>query len=248
MQKICESVVLPAVFGDVRLNRAAQLVWLRMHFSPVNTLSGHVKAMGVPKETLRRAVRMLIENQWAMEFRREGSRSPVIVPWMPPAVERMVVSELREVRGEVGRVGEWNLECILYLTVDDRDVRRNARPEWFTLGVGDGRMEIDFWFWKHRVAIEFQGRQHFEYDPELYESRRDFIEQLRRDNIKAGLCMRHGIHYIEIPADKLSIGYVTDRVKPVLPLRPFPEDSPLVRAVHELCLSYVNAVSRKAAQ
>src|SRR5690606_29550070 len=77
---------------------AAQLVWLRMHFSPVNTLSGHVKAMGVPKETLRRAVRMLIENQWAMEFRREGSRSPVIVPWMPPAVERMVVSELREVR------------------------------------------------------------------------------------------------------------------------------------------------------
>lgn len=144
MQKIFESVVLPALFGDVRLNRAAQLVWLRMHFSPVNTLSGHVKAMGVPKETLRRAVRMLIENQWAMEFRREGSRSPVIVPWMPPAVERMVVSELREVRGEVGRVGEWNLECILYLTVDDRDVRRNARPEWFTLGVGDGRMEIDF--------------------------------------------------------------------------------------------------------
>src|SRR5690606_34995136 len=68
MQKIFESVVLPALFGDVRLNRAAQLVWLRMHFSPVNTLSGHVKAMGVPKETLRRAVRMLIENQWAMEF------------------------------------------------------------------------------------------------------------------------------------------------------------------------------------
>src|SRR5690606_41245666 len=70
---------------------------------------------------LRRAVRMLIENQWAMEFQRDGSRSPVIVPWMPPAVERMVVSELREVRGEVGRVGEWNLECILYLTVDRSD-------------------------------------------------------------------------------------------------------------------------------
>lgn len=248
LRQIIQSVVIPELFRDVRLHQTAVLVWTRLYWSPVDTVAEHVKKLGLAPETLRRAVRTLIENEWAVEFHREGLRSPLIVPWMPPHVERMVVHEMRDVRREVGRVGEWTLECILCLAVDDRDFRRNVRPEWFTLGVGEGRMEIDFWFRRRRVAIEFQGRQHYEYEPEMHENRREFMEQQRRDNIKAGLCLRHGIHYIEIPAHELSIDYVREKVQGVLPLRPFPGDSPVVRAINEMCLSYVNTVHRKIGQ
>lgn len=40
--------------------------------------------------------------------------------------------------------------------------------------------------------------------------------------------------------------YVLGQVGGVLPWRPFPPDSPVVRTLRELCLSFVNAVNRKA--
>lgn len=219
---------------------------MHLHLSPVATRVQHGKQLRLAPETMRRATRELVKNQWAYERYLLGGRSPVIVPWMPPYVEELVVRELTRVRGEVGLVGEWLLECILYLVVDERDFRRNVRPQWLTLGLGGGRLEIDFWFWKQKVAIEFHGLHHYEYDPRLHSHRQDFVEQRTRDHVKAGLCAKHGIHYVEIPASELSIEYVLNKVRGVLPLRPFPTESAVVFTLEELCLSFVGAVNRRA--
>lgn len=248
MHKIFETIVLPELLRDVRLTSGAVAMWMRMHSSPVDTLAGYRRKTPLGRETLRRAVRTLVAAQWAFEVPSRDRRSPLIVSWMPPSVEEMVVHELRRVRGEVGLVGEWLLQCILYIVADERDVRYNARPHWFTLGAGSGPLEIDIWFRQRQVAIEFQGMHHYEFEPGFHSSFQQFVDQKMRDHIKAGLCLRHGTHYIEIPAADLGFEFVIDKIAGVLPLRPFPEESPVVRALREMCASYVNMVNRRTLQ
>lgn len=246
MHKIIETVVLPELLRDVRLSPVAALTWVRLHWSSVDTLAGLRRRWPMGRERLRRGLRELLDTQWAFTVPSRRRRSPLYVSWMPPHVEEKVVHELRRVREEVGLRGEWLLQCILYIVVDDRDCRYNARPHWFTVGGGMGPLELDVWFRSRKVAVEFQGTQHYEFEPQLHASRREFVEQQIRDNVKAGLCLRHGLHYIEIPAYELGFEYVVGRVAHVLPLRPFPEESRVVRTLRDMCASYVGSVGRAA--
>lgn len=244
MEKIVRSTLMPELYLDTRLHPTAGFVRVQLQNIRIDTLNGHAQRLTFRKETLRRAIRRLIECGWAYEHPGDDSRSPLIVPWMPPDVERMIVNELIKVRREVGPAGEWLMKCILYVAVDEHDFRDNVRPEWFTLGVGRGRFEMDRWFRRANVAVEFHGMQHYQYDPKFHKSREEFAEQQVRDNAKVGLCARRGIRYVEIPAPELGFAKVVNRVEDLLPLRPVRMDSPLVVTLDDLCRSYVNTVRR----
>jgi hypothetical protein len=80
-------------------------------------------------------------------------------------------------------------------------IRENYRPAWL-----DG-LELDLFIEDLALAIEVQGRQHFEYVPHFHGTYRGFQEQKERDKLKCRLCEQQGIVLLEIfsPVDFDSI-------------------------------------------
>ena len=78
----------------------------------------------------------------------------------------------------------------------------NTRPHWLVSSRGE-RLELDFFIDKLSIAIEVQGKQHFEFTPVFHKTCYDFEEQLRRDTEKQRTCERLGITllYIENKSD-----------------------------------------------
>lgn len=64
----------------------------------------------------------------------------------------------------------------------------------------------------------------------------EFQLQQWRDNVKAGICVRNGIKYVEISAKELSFDSIIDKRDGVLPLRPIRKDRPLIQAIRT-CVS-----------
>jgi len=60
------------------------------------------------------------------------------------------------------------------------------------------KMTLDFVNLTLRVAIEVQGKQHFEYTPYFHKSRLDFGEQIERDSMKQEWCELNNIKLIEV--------------------------------------------------
>lgn len=113
-------------------------------------------------------------------------------------------------------------------------------------GDGSGRFELDRWYYALRVAIEFQGRHHHLIDARSAESRTRIKEQIARDNIKAGLCARAGVRYVEFTGRELNFERIIDKLEGVLPLL-LPlvqviERRPLMRKLSEMCHGYRNYV------
>jgi len=68
--------------------------------------------------------------------------------------------------------------------------------EDFVYSFPNEKIEFDVWIPLHKLAIEYQGEQHFysvsgmSTHPKIYG---------QRDKLKAELCIAHGIHLVEIP-------------------------------------------------
>lgn len=245
MHKIIDSLVTSQLFNDARLTPTDALVWVQLHRNPVNTVAGHGRVLNFRRETLRRSVSRLVELGWAYKTKRPGYHGDVVVPAMPVDVEQLVINELLRVRDEVAFVGEWLMKCVLDLVVDDHDFRDNARLRWLVPGDGSPRLELDRWYRSAKVAVEFNGSQHYRPDTPLHANPEEFRQQQFRDNLKAGLCTRHGIAYVEIAAWELDFEPIMKKLEGLLPLRPIRPERPLVKALSNMCRSYVNTVSRE---
>ena len=60
------------------------------------------------------------------------------------------------------------------------------------------KLRFDFYLPSHKIAIEVQGKQHYEVI-EFFGGLKEFKERKRRDQIKRVFCRQEGIHLIEIP-------------------------------------------------
>ena len=72
------------------------------------------------------------------------------------------------------------------------------RPDFLRNQVTDKNLELDIFNEELRVAIEFNGEQHYKYIPFFHKNYEAFMNQRYRDEIKKMLCKQHGIHLIEI--------------------------------------------------
>ena len=92
----------------------------------------------------------------------------------------------------------------------------NTRPRWLTSSKGE-RLELDFFLERLSIAVEVQGKQHFEFTPVFHATRWDFQEQLRRDREKLEICQRAGIDLLYV-CKKSDMGLVLtacyDALKP----------------------------------
>ena len=75
-----------------------------------------------------------------------------------------------------------------------------ARPQFMTNEVVDGsRMELDGYNADLKIAVEYNGRQHYEYTPYFHKSKEAFYTSKYRDKLKHDLCRKAGVKLIVVP-------------------------------------------------
>lgn len=75
------------------------------------------------------------------------------------------------------------------------------RPDMLKNKVTGYNLELDIYNDALKVAIEYNGEQHYKYIPFFHKNYEAFLNQKYRDEIKRMLCEKNGIHLIEIRFD-----------------------------------------------
>jgi len=74
-----------------------------------------------------------------------------------------------------------------------------VRPEFLTNPVTGHTLELDLYNDELKLAIEYNGAQHYKYNSMMHGSRDSFHNQKYRDLIKKQLCEQNGVRLIEVP-------------------------------------------------
>lgn len=73
-----------------------------------------------------------------------------------------------------------------------------VRPDFLKNNVTGMNLELDIYNEELKLAIEFNGQQHYKYVPFFHKNYEHFLNQKYRDEIKKMLCKQNNIHLIEI--------------------------------------------------
>jgi hypothetical protein len=75
-----------------------------------------------------------------------------------------------------------------------------TRPSFLVNPVTNQTLELDCYNEELRLAVEYNGEQHYRYNKMMHQNSRDGFRNLQyRDHVKKELCERHGIHLIVVP-------------------------------------------------
>lgn len=75
----------------------------------------------------------------------------------------------------------------------------NTRPKWLKNPNTNRNLELDCYNDKLKLAVEYNGIQHYKWCSFAKQSYHDFREQVRRDRIKVELCEQNGVYLIVVP-------------------------------------------------
>lgn len=222
---------------DQRVSPRAQSLYHAMRCMPKTFAMDYIRVLGVPRETGRRAIHELLRYGWAYTFVHPESGLDIVVPWMPRDIELAKARQVEELAETAPNRGEWVLKALLLLSVNAPYALYNHRHEW--LVIRDGvrasesvkRLELDIDFPNVKVAVEFQGRQHYE-TVEFPSGRTDLQKQMALDRMKALACERRGYTLVEIPDVELSYETVLTKLQGKIDLIEPPKEGPLF---HKLC-------------
>ena len=74
-----------------------------------------------------------------------------------------------------------------------------ARPNFLKNIITGSNLELDCFCEELKIAIEYNGRQHYDYVPYFHSSRDVFYNTRYRDEMKHRLCVENGIRLIVVP-------------------------------------------------
>lgn len=75
----------------------------------------------------------------------------------------------------------------------------NTRPKWLKNPNTNRNLELDCYNEKLKLAVEYNGVQHYKWCSFAKQNYTDFREQVRRDRIKVELCEQNGVYLIVVP-------------------------------------------------
>jgi hypothetical protein len=120
------------------------------------------------------------------------------------------------------KIGDkWQNETYLYNVVKlifyNYDVYREATPEWLN------RQRIDIFIPKLKIAIEYQGEQHYK-PVSLFGGEEEFKKIIERDSLKKKLCTKNGVQLIYFRYnEKLTEQTVRERLQKFIKLETYKE-------------------------
>lgn len=169
---------------------------------------------GFDLRTIRRAVRALADNRWIATAQKHRLQRV----WF-----RLMIADeayLDEIRARLERAefaGEALMRSYLSLIVESDESEDWSRPEFLVNPASGERMELDRYYPVHRVAFEFNGRQH-------YKAAGPFVKweveaQRKRDQLKRLICKAKNIELVVVHAEDLSVFGMLKKVGDLLPRR-----------------------------
>ncbi len=195
----------------------------------------------VDVETARRCLIRLRECGWVAEERslrgRSRRRVGLIRPCLPAHVEAIVAARLMVVKLSVDWLGQWLMRNWLDVLVEENEYIDNSRPSWLK-SPGMGYMELDRDYPNQRVGLEFQGQQHYQKGGLFSTDKSQLDEQVRRDNIKAGVCARNAYTLIEVCKTDLTLKTMREKIAGHLPPAIFNPDGPILRTLIDISQGY----------
>lgn len=75
----------------------------------------------------------------------------------------------------------------------------SVRPSFLKSPVTRKNLELDCYNAELKIALEYNGQQHYTYTPHFHGSKRQFYSQVHRDDWKRRRCKEMGIKLIEVP-------------------------------------------------
>ena len=74
-----------------------------------------------------------------------------------------------------------------------------VRPAFLLNQITNQNLELDCYNDELKIAIEYNGKQHYVYTPYFHKNKEDFLNTQYRDMIKKDLCKKNGIKLIVVP-------------------------------------------------
>jgi len=198
-----------------------------------------IQLTGRSRETLRRALRLLVETGWLVIERRKGATHEFTLR----KPHRRQYQEVEVARRRLNRalyLGEALMRELLNLVVDSDEYEDNASPGYLINYFTGERMEFDRYY-APNVAIEYNGPQHY-VTTELYDDEEELVKQVGRDAMKRKICELRGIPLIVIHPEDLTVEGIQKKVAGLLPLRDLTNHQPLVAFLERRARAYIRKV------
>jgi hypothetical protein len=91
------------------------------------------------------------------------------------------------------------LSCRALSEIVQRDVLVNHRGQNIVNPETGRKLELDCFDPITKIAIEYNGIQHYRYPNRFHKTKEDFDSQVRRDGYKIEQCQREGIRLVSVP-------------------------------------------------
>jgi hypothetical protein len=75
----------------------------------------------------------------------------------------------------------------------------STRPDWLINPETGRKLELDCYNDELKIAVEYNGEQHYKWPNFTNQTYQEFINQVRRDTLKVNLCDRNGVYLISVP-------------------------------------------------
>ncbi len=139
-------------------------------------------------------------------------------------------------------LGQTIVEVTCEVVVDRPNFIRNARLESIKNPSTWQSLELDLYDPVRKVAIEFNGAQHY-HTTERYPDQKSLRDLMLRDLVKEAQCARNGITLITLTTEDLSVKAIVAKIGDALPIRAGAAQSIAAAYIDKVCYYY-----RKKAQ
>lgn len=231
------AVTVPSeIFDEEFLSPLAKHVYAAVcHYKP-RSLHELSRCAKISRKTVIRIVDSLARAGWV---RITGtSHRKVLIPTMPDALQKARLEDLKVRKALAPHAGEFLLKAMLDQVVDSQDFVDNARPWFLQSGTTGEFLEFDRYYYVHKVAVEFNGRQHYETTPEFPDQAA--VDEIKeRDRLKAEICKERGIILVTVVPEDLVWSRLLNKLPGVLPRKLVDTKGPYAVGLEELCKEYI---------
>lgn len=194
------------------------------------------KLTGLHLRTIKRAIRSLAESRW-ITMLQVHRRAPI---WFRlQHADEAYKEEVKKSLERAGYVGQALMRSFLSLIADTKECEDGARPEFLVNPASGEKMELDRYYPVHRVAFEFNGRQHYVATGRF--TKQEVAAQQKRDALKRQICKEKKVGLVVVHAEDLSLNGMLRKAGALLPLRALRGFKQTIRYLNHCGLRYRKA-------